>query len=211
VDLPLVDRDYKDWLSSNRGRHADSVFSAPPRDSDLVFLMLDVDHFKWVNDTYGHSAGDRVLEQFSRLLKETLRDSDHLVRWGGEEFLVVARFCSRDNAAEMAERIRQAVASYSFNIGGDQQLKKTCSIGFATYPFYQLAPDALTWEQVIDAADHALYAAKKSGRDCWVGFSAPPGDVSGLNPFVGDKLDQLLDSGTVRVHSSIPDKPYRNH
>ena len=204
VDVPLVNRDYKDWIDSKQGRHTDSILLPPPRDADLIFLMLDVDHFKSVNDTYGHAAGDRVLEQLSRLLKETLRDSDYLVRWGGEEFLVVARFSSRDKAAEMAERIRLSVASYSFDIGGGKELKKTCSIGFATYPFYQLAPDALTWEQVIDAADHALYVAKNAGRDCWVGYSTHLDDEPGINPFGGDKLDQLLDSGTLCVHSSSP-------
>lgn len=204
ADLSLVDREYKNWLDSNHGRTEDSIFWPPPRDNDLIFLLLDVDHFKAVNDTYGHNAGDKVLEQLSRLLEDVLRDSDYLVRWGGEEFLVVARFCSRDEAAEMAERIRQAVANFSFDLGEGLHLHKTASIGFAIYPFYQQQPDALSWEQVVNIADRALYAAKKAGRDCWVGINSELSSSFTANPLQEDKLIRLLDSGDLHIEASRP-------
>lgn len=207
ADVSLVDREYKNWLDSNHGRTEDSIFWPPPRDKDLIFLLLDVDHFKAVNDTYGHNAGDKVLEQLSRLLEDALRDSDYLVRWGGEEFLIVARFCAREEAAEMAERIRLAVASYSFDVGEGIHLHKTASIGFAIYPFYQLHPDALGWEQVVNIADRALYAAKKSGRDCWVGFNSDLSCSSHSNPLQDDNLERLLDSGDLRIQASRPVAP----
>lgn len=204
ADLSLVDREYKNWRDANHGRSEDSIFWPPPRDNDLIFLLLDVDHFKTVNDTYGHSAGDKVLEQLSRLLEEALRDSDYLVRWGGEEFLVVARFCSRTEAPEMAERIRQAVANYSFDIGDGIHLHKTASLGFAVYPFYQQDPEALSWEQVVNIADRALYAAKKSGRDCWVGFNSRQGAVQAINPLQNSQLQALIASEALEVLSSRP-------
>lgn len=207
VDLSLVDREYKNWLDSNQGRTEDSIFWPAPRDNDLIFLLLDVDHFKSVNDTYGHNAGDKVLEQLSRLLEDVLRDSDYLVRWGGEEFLIVARFCSRDEAAEMAERIRQAVANYSFDVGDGMRLRKTASIGFAIYPFYQQHPDALGWEQVVNIADRALYAAKKAGRDCWVGINSELSSSLHENPLQDDKLIRLLDSGELHLQASRPVMP----
>ena len=202
ADISLVDREYKNWRDSNHGRSEDSIFWPPPRDNDLIFLLLDVDHFKAVNDTYGHSAGDKVLDQLSRLLEGELRESDYLVRWGGEEFLIVARFCQRDEGAEMAERIRLAVANYSFDIGDGIYLHKTCSLGLAAYPFYQDYPDELGWEQVVDIADRALYAAKKAGRDCWVGVGGRLSDETPLNPLQENNLQRLLKSGQLELQSS---------
>ena len=207
VDISLVDREYKDWSDANRGRTEDSIFWPPPRDNDLIFLLLDVDHFKTVNDTYGHNAGDRVLEQLSRLLEEVLRDSDYLVRWGGEEFLIVARFCSRAEAPEMAERIRQSVASHAFDLGDGLSLHKTASVGFAIYPFYPQDPDVLSWEQVVNIADRALYAAKKAGRDCWVGFNSRLSDVASVNPLQENNLQQLIANRELEIQSSRPIAP----
>jgi len=114
------------------------------RGSDLVFLLIDLDHFKRINDSHGHAAGDAAA-----VLREHLRSLDYVVRWGGEEFLMVARFVDRDEAAARA---------------------LTCSIGFAAYPFSRLRPRAVGWERVVEVADLALYAAKRDGRNRWVGF-----------------------------------------
>ena len=203
ADISLVEREYQKWLFANQASGDDEVHWPLPKDHDLIFMLLDVDYFKWVNDSYGHSAGDKVLEQLSRLLEEVLRDSDYLVRWGGEEFLIVARFCSRAEAPEMAERIRQAVAHYAFDIGNGQQLQKTCSIGYAVYPFYPQVPNTLTWEQVVDTADRALYAAKNAGRDCWVGIASKPGAVLDMNPAVDKNLNLLLAKGAIEIETSV--------
>jgi diguanylate cyclase (GGDEF)-like protein len=136
-------------------------------------------------------------------LEDVLRDSDYLVRWGGEEFLIVARFCSREEAPEMAERIRQAVANFVFDLGNGQQLQKTCSIGYAAYPFYPQVPNTLTWEQVVDTADRALYAAKNAGRDCWVGIASKPGTVLEMNPAVDKNLNHLLAQGVIEIEASV--------
>jgi len=139
---------------------------------DLTFFILDVDFFKSVNDTYGHAAGDQLLVQLSEVLTKICRESDCVVRWGGEEFLIVSRFADRDEAPLMAERIRKSIEQYNFTLPDGSVLKKTCSMGFASFPFLREHPTTLSWEQVIDIADRALYAAKKSGRNRCVGLAS---------------------------------------
>src|SRR5205085_312179 len=125
-------------------------------DADLLFILLDLDHFKSVNDTHGHAAGDAVLVQIAALLRATFRSSDSLVRWGGEEFLVVVRFVDRARASELAEKLRVAIEAHAFELPDGTILRRTGSIGWAAWPFG--ADDAMTerWETVVDAADTAL-------------------------------------------------------
>jgi len=137
---------------------------------DLIFYLVDLDHFKHVNDTYGHHAGDRVLQQAAERLKGAIRGSDLLIRWGGEEFLLVARRSNREEGEILAERMRAAVASAPFDLGEGRSLARTCSIGFAPYPLFVGRPGRPGWETVVDLADQALYRAKASGRNGWVGL-----------------------------------------
>jgi diguanylate cyclase (GGDEF)-like protein len=134
---------------------------------DLIVLMVDLDHFKNVNDTHGHAAGDAVLVDLAVLLLETFRSSDVVVRWGGEEFLVVVRFVDRAHAGELAEKLRAAVAAHPFTLPDGTILRRTCSIGVAVWPHSPSSPHALPWERVVDLADAALYEAKRSGRNAW--------------------------------------------
>ncbi|HEX7637334.1 MAG TPA: diguanylate cyclase, partial [Burkholderiaceae bacterium] len=137
--------------------------------ADLVFFMIDLDHFKAVNDVYGHAAGDAVLKEVARRLQQVARKTDHLVRWGGEEFLLVARDTHRSLAPLIAERIRQVIREWPFELP-EIELGKTCSVGYACYPFLQAHPRLLGWEEVAEIADQALYLAKHGGRDTWVGL-----------------------------------------
>lgn len=154
----------------------------PPEDADLCFFLIDIDHFKQVNDQYGHAAGDAVLVQMRERLQEVFRAADYLVRWGGEEFLVVARGMARSGAPELAERIRQAVAQRPFALSGSgdtgRSVRRSCSIGFACLPLVPERPRATGWSAVLNLADAALYAAKREGRNRWVGVldgrSLPP-------------------------------------
>jgi diguanylate cyclase (GGDEF)-like protein len=131
-----------------------------------VFLF-DVDHFKKINDSLGHEAGDRMLQQFSYLLRRSVRQDDFVVRWGGEEFLVVLRFSDRDHLDQYARRVREQVERTTFLVseasGG--ALKKTASIGYVSLPFFDEAPDLLEFEQALLLADQSLYHAKESGRN----------------------------------------------
>lgn len=191
MDIAKVQREY---------RRKQDVVPAPETGQDLVFFLLDIDHFKPVNDEHGHSAGDQLLIQISNLLTQLSRDSDCLVRWGGEEFLIVSRFCDRDEAPQMAERIRQAILSTVFRLSDGQELRKTCSIGFACYPFVAGSPSALSWEQVIDTADRALYAAKRSGRNRCVGLAATETTpVHNLYRYISEDIQGLANRGEVAV------------
>lgn len=200
ADIAIVERSYNDWSKSQTSH---TLKLAPPDEQDLMFMLLDIDLFKSVNDTYGHSAGDKLLEQLSHLLKTTLRESDYLVRWGGEEFLIVVRYCTRSEVPELAERIRQKVEQFEFDLGNGQKIAKTCSIGMAAYPFYVAQPTAMTWEQVIDTADRALYLAKNHGRNCWVNVvAANVSDTEFVNPAVSDSLISLAAAGIIKLEAS---------
>jgi diguanylate cyclase (GGDEF)-like protein len=172
---------------------------------DLAFVMIDVDHFKTINDSAGHAAGDDVLRQLRDLLIACSRTSDIIVRWGGDEFLLVARDLSGDGLLELAERVRARVAQHVFDIGEGRVVRTTCSIGLACYPFFREQLDALSWEQVISVADRALYVAKASGRNAWVGFQ--PGitslPIQGLFSAICHGAQQLVREGTLRVCSSL--------
>ena len=142
-----------------------------PEDADLVLFMLDLDHFKSVNDQYGHAAGDAVLVQTAEVLRRCLRASDHVVRWGGEEFLLVARFVNRREGPMLAEKIRAAISAHAFQLPCGTVLHKTTSIGFACYPFAPGQPTPATLDTLQRMADTALYAAKRGWRDAWVGVA----------------------------------------
>ncbi len=153
----------------------------PPPDSDLVLFMLDLDHFKQVNDLYGHAAGDAVLVQTAVILKQCMRNTDHVVRWGGEEFLLVARFVDRKMGAQLAEKIRSAISRHVFVLPDGGTLHKTVSIGFAAFPFVPGLPTAVTLDTLQHIADCALYAAKRSWRDGWVGVECAEGGSDAID------------------------------
>jgi diguanylate cyclase (GGDEF)-like protein len=173
-------------------------------DEALLFFLIDLDHFKWVNDHHGHTAGDLVLNEIRKILLQVFRESDHLVRWGGEEFLVVVRFAKRSEAPHYAERLRTAVEQYVFQIDPDTPLSRTCSIGFSSYPCFASDPQRVTWAQVIDIADLCLYAAKKSRRNAWVGLDFyHVGNESELFPALMSDPRTVLARSQPRVLSSL--------
>jgi diguanylate cyclase (GGDEF)-like protein len=152
----------------------------PARTGDrwVGVFLVDVDHFKEINDTEGHEAGDRVLQQIGQLLTRAVRKDDVVVRWGGEEFLVVLRHTDWDFLVEFGSRVRRQVAEADLVISDHPRatLRRTCSVGYAPFPFHRAAPQALSFEQVVMLADLGLYHAKRSGRDCAVGVL--PGDAA---------------------------------
>lgn len=159
----LVNRDALTGLYNRRefDRRLAAEFERARRyDGVLSLLMLDLDRFKAVNDRYGHPAGDQVLRQLAELLQANLRPSDLLARYGGEEFSVILPHTGREAALALAERLRAAVARYSFHLPEVGDLSLTVSIGAASYP-----RDARTPAALVQAADTALYQAKGAGRN----------------------------------------------
>jgi diguanylate cyclase (GGDEF)-like protein len=137
---------------------------------DLVFLMVDVDFFKEVNDLYGHPAGDRFLQKVAERLSTVVRKSDVLARWGGEEFLIMSRSADPAGTPAFCHRILEVIASQPFDLGHGISVRKTCSVGWAPFPWCRDAYEAICAEEVIELADTALYRAKTWGRNQGVGI-----------------------------------------
>lgn len=179
-------------------------FEKTDEESHFGILIIDIDFFKQVNDTYGHDAGDKVLVKFSEILTDTCRESDWVVRWGGEEFVVIARELDLDGIENLAERIRSNIASSQFDIGQEQSITITCSTGIAPFPLIQNNVELLTWQQTLNCADNVLYLAKRNGRNAWVSISE--GNVSapeGLYNNVMSDVKSVNDSGEITIrHSS---------
>ena len=125
----------------------------------LCFMMIDIDHFKKINDTHGHQMGDAFLKEIARILQATLREVDTPARWGGEEFVVLSPNTTRENGLKAAERVRKAVANHVFP--GTTDNRVTVSIGVAGIPY----PSIDSQDKLIHAADLAMYEAKKNGRN----------------------------------------------
>jgi diguanylate cyclase (GGDEF)-like protein len=126
----------------------------------VSLLMINIDHFRSINDTHGYAAGDRALNSFSRIVSACLRDSDVLSRLGGEEFAVLLPDCSHTGVTIVAERIRKTIAETAVDLGDNLQQSITVSIGAVS------ALEApLDIEPLLFAADSALYRAKKTGRN----------------------------------------------
>ncbi len=137
---------------------------------DLVFYLIDADNFKQINDNYGHDIGDKVLIEMARRISSSIRHSDVLVRWGGEEFLIVSRYTERNEAELLAQRVLAAVADVPFALGTPgQTIHRTCSLGWAPFPWFADDPRAVSYEEVLSLADRGLQRAKQSGRNRAVG------------------------------------------
>jgi diguanylate cyclase (GGDEF)-like protein len=126
----------------------------------VAILMLDVDHFKRVNDTFGHDAGDQVLREVASVLREATRPEDLVARYGGEEFVLALPVVAPDQATERAERIREALAERRI-IASGSSLRVTASLGLAFAPADRVYAAAA----LITAADRCLYQAKNQGRN----------------------------------------------
>ncbi len=176
------------------------------RNEDLVLFLGDLDHFKHVNDTYGHAAGDLVLQQTAQVLRGVCRTSDTLVRWGGEEFLLVAKRSDREKAHQIAEKLCQAMRYHTFVLPDEQTLHCTMSIGYAAFPILDQHPEAMTWEDTLQVADQCMYAAKHAGRDGWVGMHTPgPVDAPDIASRFRVDLESLVREGQAQISSSFPE------
>jgi diguanylate cyclase (GGDEF)-like protein len=138
----------------------------------LSLLLLDLDHFKLVNDVWGHPRGDAVLVELAARVRAQVRDVDTLARYGGEEFVVVLPETDRSGAVQAAERICAAVRRRPFGEDGEQPIDVTLSLGIAVFPDHGTSSTTL-----LRRADEALYSAKRGGRDGWRLAGEPAGDT----------------------------------
>jgi diguanylate cyclase (GGDEF)-like protein len=145
--------------------HLKTMNAPPGLRQELIFVLVDIDRFKRVNDELGHDAGDRLLREVAKRIASVMRRSDDLVRWGGEEFLLVCRTTDRISARHLCKRVLEAVRELPFDVGNGVEIHKTCSIGWAPYPWLKDGVGMLSMNNVIELADKALYLAKREGRN----------------------------------------------
>jgi diguanylate cyclase (GGDEF)-like protein len=126
----------------------------------VSLILLDLDHLKRINDTFGHRAGDECLIHVSEVMRQTVREVDICARYGGEEFVVILPQCSREDAISVAERLREAISSSPVKRLGQRVDQVTASVGVSTYP-----SPAKTADELIEMADRAMYLAKAAGRN----------------------------------------------
>ena len=178
--------------------------------SELVFMMIDLDNFKPINDTYGHAAGDEMLLQLRDVLLGICRRSDFVIRWGGDEFVVIAKQARPHEAEQLAERIRSNVAGSNFALSDGQIVRTTCSIGFAAYPLFKESASESNLDQIISLADGLMYEAKKK-RNAWVGMLGPNDAIASFDP-ENDTIEstsllfQARRAGNLRQFSSHVDE-----
>ncbi|MCT4741000.1 GGDEF domain-containing protein [Raoultella ornithinolytica] len=126
----------------------------------MTVAIVDIDHFKEINDNWGHMVGDRAIKHVADLLSNNIRSSDYIFRYGGEEFLLVLVETGAAEAFALLERLRKSISQLPFNVGGETNIAITTSAGFAVHTGH---PD---YNRLLRDADSALYVAKRSGRDC---------------------------------------------
>jgi diguanylate cyclase (GGDEF)-like protein len=189
-------RHFHEFMRSvvERERRSESPAGAPQN----ALLLLDLDHFKRVNDRHGHAAGDAVLVEVARRMKESVRDEDHVVRWGGEEFLVYAALRPSDRVHDLAARLLESIGRRPFVVDGIE-MSLTASIGYLAQP---LPPDAveLSWREAFHLADMALYLAKAQGRNRGCGVVEMPRTADGRTPEIGEDLGAAAQAGRVELH-----------
>ncbi len=162
----------------------------------ISVVMCDIDHFKTVNDTYGHAAGDEVLKQFSHILSSEAREIDRVGRYGGEEFLLLLPGTVLDAAVTFAERLRGKVDSHTFSYDGGT-LTRTVSFGVAAWPH----PKIRGREALLKAADDALYVAKETGRNRVVRFDSA--EFNQHNGAEGEPDAATADTGDHARHDAV--------
>jgi diguanylate cyclase (GGDEF)-like protein len=184
-------------LANRRQFHELTDERGPLGAANGTLYLLDLDHFKRINDHHGHAAGDAVLVELARRLKAVLREEDLVVRWGGEEFLVLVQAMAHERVEPLAQRLLNAVASVPVALG-EVRIPVTTSIGFAEFP---LPPQrlALPWALAVDIVDNAMYVAKTLGRNraCGVGL-VPAGTSAEVDSVIQD-LERAWREGRVQL------------
>jgi diguanylate cyclase (GGDEF)-like protein len=173
-----------------------------------ALLLVDIDHFKHVNDTHGHAAGDQVLIEVAKRLNEAVRSDDLVVRWGGEEFLILAPRAAPEQAEQMAARVLAALANASIDVGA-AALRITASIGYARFPLPPYGAD-VPWEQAINLADMALYTAKNQGRNRAVGITSTTASSRERLRDIEADFDQAWRDGRVTLLQTPGPEPRDN-
>lgn len=172
-----------------------------------ALFLVDVDHFKEINDRHGHAGGDAILVEIAARLKHCCRPNDIVARWGGEEFLVACTNLDLANATLIAERIRAGASARPVAVSARELHPLTVSIGFACWPFFPATIEQLPkgdWTQTVRLADRALYAAKHAGRDAWVGLWGLQPQAASIDAVLDDPARHAGNDGIAAISSRMP-------
>ena len=172
-------------------------------------MMIDLDEFKPINDTFGHHTGDHTLVQVSDLLRACAREADTVFRWGGDEFLVVGEVRDPNDLSLLAERFRRSIADHRFDPKYGKALRLSGSIGIAAYPYAQDNPGVASWEQVADVADLAALLAKTHGKNAWVATKGTADLTASQMQRVKNNFELLIESGRIVAVTSDMDVPLK--
>ncbi len=189
------------WVAWNKG-----VAKNKPENADVLIFIVGLDKLEEATLALGNQVIEGVLREFADVLRTSSRSTDVLARWGESEFMVVRSGADRASANELAERLRESVASHVFRPNDDLELSTTCSIGFAGHPLLTHDPEAIGWEDVVILAQSALSAGRRTGRNSWVGVI---GDAStpceGLHALLAGGPGALIAKDRLRVVTSFDD------
>jgi diguanylate cyclase (GGDEF)-like protein len=174
------------------GRRSDTT------DNPDGLMILDIDHFKHINDSWGHATGDAVLVEVARRLRKTVRDSDMVMRWGGEEFLVYSPKANPQQLKGLAERLLHAIGDLPVT-HGEQTVPVTVSAGFLTLPFSGLSETQCNWEKAMQLADMALYMGKLHGRNRAYGLARLLVPYDQAMPVLENDLAAALQAGMAEL------------
>ncbi len=181
-----------------KGRSSNASGGRREDDNPDGLMILDIDHFKNINDTLGHAGGDAVLVEISKRLRATVRDTDMVMRWGGEEFLI---FSPRANAAHLkslAQRVLHAIGATPIAVG-DKMMPITVTGGFLSLPFSGLSEVDCNWEKAMQIADMALYLGKVNGRNRAYGLNRLLAPVEQVMPVLEHDITAALKAGMVEL------------
>ncbi len=198
ANVALSEQTKRDPLTGLENRRSMQLSMEARRKQNVTtpigLVLLDIDNFKRINDTYGHHTGDEVLVEMSRRLRELCREDDSLVRWGGEEFLFCLNRVNQQQLIELVKRIQHAVSSEPVETS-KKAIEVTATIGFITLPFSHFSEAELDWESALKLADLALYSGKARGRHCAVG-------VMGLTEHGHAHMDDLIDNSDAAIEDN---------
>nr|WP_326532394.1 GGDEF domain-containing protein [Rhodoferax sp.] len=179
-------------------RAGDAVAGRREDDVPDGLLVLDIDHFKAINDTLGHAGGDAVLVELAKRLRAAVRDTDMVMRWGGEEFLIFPPKANAEHLKNLAQRVLKVVAEDPITVG-DTVLSVTVTGGFLALPFSGLSETECNWEKALQIADMALYLGKVNGRNRAYGLNRLLAPFEQVMPVLERDISAALKAGMVEL------------
>lgn len=195
-DIAISARKHVDWINGGMAK--------PLKEADLLFFIVTIDDFDQLVGGENNSEHDQILMNIRDVLLGVFRESDFLIRWSEEEFLIVVRFIDRQHAPELGERLRSAFAEHRFVIQGMPSVTKTCSIGFACFPFEPTKPEMTSWVNLVDVARICMCAARVNQGNAWLGVdSTEEADIENLVQHFIEEPQQMLAQKAVCLKTSI--------